>query len=65
MKTSTLSYPVLSDVEVTSRSTAETKAAERQLAAKYFACTVVVLAGSVMTFCLISYGQIFQNYLKW
>ena len=31
----------------------------------YTAKSIVILSGIAMTYCLINYGRIFQNYLQW
>lgn len=34
-------------------------------AVAYIAKSLVIVSGITMTYCLINYGRIFQNYLQW
>lgn len=44
---------------------AATRPVDRVQTVAYLCKAIVVVAGVAMTYCVISYGRIFENYLQW
>ena len=69
MKAAIVQYPILSEAEVRPqaqpKAAAESRPQDRQLAIASICKTAVVVSGTAMIYCLVSYGRIFENYLQW
>jgi hypothetical protein len=75
MKIASAHYPMMSDLEISprstvrvsrqSKSTARPMEQDRAKTVANVAKGIVIVAAMMMMYCVISYGRIFQNYQQW
>jgi hypothetical protein len=74
MKVAIAQFPVLGEIQPKSvshvakpqaKSAVATKATAASAKVAHLCKLAVVLSGSAMIYCLVSYGRIFENYLQW